>query len=306
MPKFISKVQHDTYEKGEFSDEKERTLEETIELVKSFPFDAERNFTDIQLTGPSVTIQDEYLNYLKVGLYFNGKLCVYYLDNDNHLYKCYVLSVDDACNLATDFFNGTLDLTKFEKHLFNIGSRKHFENGNFDYTINQSRFYMRFIFTLLFCLPFPFFGVCLTYVNAPILVKLFLIPICFIITCQFIFALLLIIGYYLKSKNIFLHLSSGADSFKFGIGDEVKEYIKSDIIDITIYWCHQSRRIILFDTVFNVVEVKFNDNSIIEFPGFLIDQFLIQKKFPNNQITIIYKISELIMHKWKFAFSNKK
>src|SRR4051812_13455873 len=126
MPEFISKIQHNTYEKGEFSDEKTRTLDETVELIKSFPFDAERSLTVIQLTGPSITIQDEYVNYLKVGLYFNGKLCIYYLDNDNHLYEYYVLSVDEACNLVTDYFNGTLDLTKFEKHLFNFGNKAHF------------------------------------------------------------------------------------------------------------------------------------------------------------------------------------
>jgi hypothetical protein len=87
MPEFISKLQHNTYEKGEFSDEQPRDLEETINLIKDFPWDAERTLTDIQLTGPSVTILDNDLNYLKLGLYFGGKFCVYYLDKDNHLYE---------------------------------------------------------------------------------------------------------------------------------------------------------------------------------------------------------------------------
>jgi lipase chaperone LimK len=55
MPEFISKVQHKTYEKGEFSDEKVRTLQETIELIKAFPYDDERALTSVELTGPSVT-----------------------------------------------------------------------------------------------------------------------------------------------------------------------------------------------------------------------------------------------------------
>lgn len=302
MPEFISKVQHDNYEKGEFSDEKVRNLEETIELIRSFPFDAERNLTDIQLTGPSVTIQDGYVNYLKVGLYFNGKFCVYYLDNNNHLYEYYVLSVDEACNLVTDFFTETLDLSKFEKQLFKIGSRKHFENGNFDYAINPSKFYLRFIFTLLFGLPFFFSGIALTQIE-PFLIKYSFILAWFLLTCQFVYILFLIIGYYLKSKNMFLHLSAGDNSFQFGIGDEIKDYNKSDITHINIYRCRRSRKVVLFDPVFNVVEIKFNDNSTIEFPGFLIDQISFQKKFPNNQTTIIYQISKVTMRRLKFVFN---
>jgi hypothetical protein len=87
MPAFISKVQHKTYEKGEFTDEKERSLAETISLINDFPWDKERPLTDIQLTGPSVTICDEDVNYLKVGLYFNGKYCLYFLGGDNHLLR---------------------------------------------------------------------------------------------------------------------------------------------------------------------------------------------------------------------------
>jgi hypothetical protein len=57
MAEFISKLQYKTYEKGEFSDEKARSLEETIQLIKNFPWEEQRG-GDVQLTGPSVTIQN--------------------------------------------------------------------------------------------------------------------------------------------------------------------------------------------------------------------------------------------------------
>src|ERR1700740_3678003 len=133
MPEFISKLQHKTYEKGEFSDEKSRGLDETIELVKNFPWDSERTLTDIQLTGPSITIQDEYVNYLKVGLYFNGKFCLYYLDNENHLYEYHAADITEACKTLADFFEGKLDLGKFDKHFFNIGNEPHFLTSSFEY-----------------------------------------------------------------------------------------------------------------------------------------------------------------------------
>ncbi|SDH12403.1 hypothetical protein ACRQ5D_22375 [Mucilaginibacter sp. P25] len=109
MLQLISKLQHNTYKKGEYSDEEYRNLDDTIQLIKDFPWDAERALTDIQLTGPSVTIQDNDLNYLKLGLYFNSKFCVYYLDIDNHLYEYHAPNVEEACNLVKDFFGQALE-----------------------------------------------------------------------------------------------------------------------------------------------------------------------------------------------------
>lgn len=300
MPEFISKIQHNTYEKGEFSDEKERTLEETLELIKTFPWDNERTLTDIQLTGPSITIQDEYLNYLKIGLYFGGKYCLYYLDNDSHLYEYHAPTIEDVYVFVTDFFNGRLNLQKFDKHLINIGSRKHFENGNFDYTISKEKIYLRFIFTLLFGLFIAIMGVVFIFIHTPLLAKLILIPFYFLMTTAMAYTLFLMVGYYRKSKDMFLHLSSGNNNFQFGIGDEIKDYNKSDITDITIYGSASSKG----TPVFNIIEIKFINNSILEFPVFLIDQFLVQTKFPGIKINIIYKVSELRKRRWKYATSH--
>ena len=140
MPEFISKLQHKTYEKGEFSDEKVRSLDETIKLIKTFPWDAERTLTDVQLTGPSVTIRDEDINYLKVGLYFNGKYCLYYLDSDNHLYEYHAPDIDDACIKVADFFNASLDLQKFEKHFLNVGNKAYFDTNYFEYRESRGAF----------------------------------------------------------------------------------------------------------------------------------------------------------------------
>jgi len=300
MPKFISKIQRNTFEKGEFSDEKERTLEETVDLLKTFPWDCERTLTDIQLTGPSVTIQDEYLNYLKVGLYFGGKYCLYYLDNNDHLYECHAPTIEDVCVFVTDFFNGILNLQKFDKHLINIGSRKHFETGNFDYSINKSKFYLRFIFTLLFGLFIAIMGVVFIFINAPLLAKLILVPFYFLMSAAMAYTLFLIIGYYRKSKDMFLHLSAGDDHFQFGTGDEIKDYNKSNISSITMYGSPGSRG----TPVFNIIEINFNNNSKIEFPVFLIDQFLFQKKYQKIKINIINKVSELRKRRWKYATSH--
>ncbi|MDB5158812.1 MAG: hypothetical protein JWR50_3519, partial [Mucilaginibacter sp.] len=299
MPEFISKIQHNTYEKGEFSDEKARSLSETLQLIKDFPFDAERTLTEIQLTGPSVTIQDEYVNYLKVGLYFNGKLCVYYLDNENHLYECYLPNVTAVCDLVTDFFNGQLDLSKFEKHLFNIGSKKHFENQTFDYVLNKVQFYVRFVFTLVFLALFVMIGVVFTFINAPPFARFFFIPFCIFFDFLLLYTLILSIGYFRKSKNMYLHLSAGNNCFKFGTDEDIFDYYKTNISTINIYGNASSKG----TPVFNIIEIVFIDKSKIEFPVYLIDQFLFESKFPITPINIVTKISELRKRRWQFAFN---
>jgi hypothetical protein len=297
MPEFISKVQHNTYEKGEFSDEKVRTLSETLELVKTFPFDAERTLTEIQLTGPSVTIQDEYINYLKVGLYFNGKLCIYYLDNDGHLYECYVLNVDAACSVVTDFFNDQLDLSKFEKHVFNIGSKKHFENKDFDYTIKATNFYWRLLLSLFF-LSFMIVMACkFPFLEAPIVAKILMTFVFITFSALMLYTVFLTVAYYRKSKDMFLNLSAGNRVFEFGIDDQINTYNKTEISIINIYGSPSSRG----TPVFNIVEILFKDKTIIQFPVMLIDQFDLQAKFHDVDINVIDKVSELRRKRWEFA-----
>src|ERR1700760_3863791 len=130
MTNLISKLQYKYYEKGEFTEQKARSLDETIELIKTYPWDKQRG-QDIQITCPSVTILDENGNYLKMGVYFSGKYCFYYLDADHHLYEHPVATVDEALLIVNNFFAGTLDLEKFERNhtVFNVIS--HFETGSF-------------------------------------------------------------------------------------------------------------------------------------------------------------------------------
>jgi hypothetical protein len=50
MLEFISKLQYKTYEKGEFSDENRRSLEETLQLIKDFPQGLPLQFKTNRLT----------------------------------------------------------------------------------------------------------------------------------------------------------------------------------------------------------------------------------------------------------------
>jgi hypothetical protein len=277
MPELISKVQHKTYEKGEFSEEKPRSLDETITLIKDFPWDAERTLTDVQLTGPSVTIHDEDLNYLKVGLYFGGKFCLYYLDNENHLYEYHAGNIEDACGVVTDFFNRSLDLQPFEKHFFNIGNTAHFITNYFEYREKPWRIIMLTAFLLIYGIGFAFVDAAISKLK-----ENYLIIIVVLLSGLFYYILIKIYFVAFINRKNYLQLSKGNDVFSFGFNeDTVRTYNKKDIDKIIIYRSGGNRN----PNLICVYEIYFKDNRMIKFSNMLISDFVFAGKFPENVIT---------------------
>jgi len=300
MPEFISKLQHKTYEKGEFSDEKVRNLDETVDLIKTFPWDTERTLTDIQLTGPSVTIRDEDINYLKIGLYFNEKYCLYYLDRDNHLYEYHAPNIDDACKIVADFFNSQLGLDKFEKKFISMGSIKHFENASFDYTVNPVTFYPRFVFSIILPLLLILCGIMILTLDAPLFIRFTFVPVIIFSSLFVLYSAYLQLKYYLKSKDLLLTLSAGSNVFQFGNIDNMINYNKTNIEIINIYGNTGSKG----SHVLDLMEINFIDGSKIEIPGLLIDPFLFRSKFINIKIEQFQKAAVIRKSMWQFAHTH--
>ncbi len=292
MPEFISKLQHKNHEKGEFSDEKTRTLEETVELIKNFPWDQERG-VDIQLTGPSVTIKDENGNYLKIALFFNGKFCLYYLDNDNHLYEYHTPDLDDADNVVSDFFNGQIELQKFEKHLFSVGNKSHFETAKFEYRISSMLCLLYLL--LMTSLSIAMIGGTFAF----FLVKGF--PFLMLFFCLFFDAFILqgfyfFIKTFIKSKNICLTVSSGADNFQFENDGESINYNKKDISAINIFGqAGRSSRVV------DLMEIIFKDGTSITISGLIMDQYTFIQKFPGIEIDFSNNYFKRIKQTWIFT-----
>ncbi|MCR8561231.1 hypothetical protein KXD93_26500 [Mucilaginibacter sp. BJC16-A38] len=275
MPEFISKLQHKTYEKGEFSDEKVRTLDETIELVKTFPWDDERTLTDIQLTGPSVTIQDEYVNYLKIGLYFNGKFCLYYLDNDNHLYEYHVIEKVDVLKIVADFFNSEIELKDFEKHIFNIGNQAHFVTNYFEYREKLWRIIMLTGFMLLYGVFFVVADASVFATNTRWYVRLPLV----VLSAFYYFILGKIYCNAIINRDNYLQISKGNDVFSFGYNQqEIKTYNKMDISEIVTYEHKGSRN----PNFVEAYAINFKDGSSIKFTNMLISSSAFRTKFTDG------------------------
>jgi len=286
MPQLISKLQHNTYEKGEFSDEQPRDLNETIQLIKDFPWDLERPLTDIQLTGPSVTIQDDDVNYLKLGLYFGGKFCVYYLDRDNHLYEYHTADIEAAEKLVADFFNKTLGLGVFEKHFFNIGNQPHLISNNFIYKVKPSRVFMLIAFLLVYIGLFIGFAA-----SIPSDTPFILYPCLFILIIGgfILYTVLLAI----QNRSLYLQISRGNNLFYFGKDEQnISAYEKLNIENIVIYENNDRRG---FRLDFNKkIEVNFQNGDCLIIPNILISSYDFLSKFPNELgIPVIYSSSRL-------------
>jgi len=280
MPEFISKLQHNTYEKGEFSDEKPRSLEDTLALIKNFPWDTERALTDIQLTGPSVTIRDEYVNYLKVGLFFNGKFCIYYMDNDNHLYEYHAPDIEDACRIVNDFFNSTLELSRFDRHIFNIGNQPHFVTSYFEYHIKP----WRVIKLTGMLLGYSFLAL-LADIELP-KQGIELPPMIFVGLISLLFYSLPIWIYHraIATRNNYLQISKGNDAFSFGYTQlDIRTYNKKDIAEIVVYANRGSRNPILIE----VYDINFKNGDSIRFSNMLIPDTAFHTKFSDSMNNLI-------------------
>ena len=292
MAEFISKLQYKTYEKGEFSDEKARSLEETIQLIKNFPWEEQRG-SDIQLTGPSVTIQNEYVEYLKLGLYFNGKFCLYFYDRNDHLFELHEPNLEDACQIVTDFFNGLSIEEKFDKHFFSIGPKSHFETSTFEYRVNNTMVFFRFLLMIVLSGSAILGTIAFFKLNdAPFLLLLLDIVIDIICLQAFYFMVRL----YLRSKNMYLNILRGRDEFQFGIDNDIVTYSKREIESINTYG--QTSR---SSRIFNLMEVIFKNGSAIIIPGIIIEPFTLAEKFLDIKINYITKTSRNWKMIWNFS-----
>jgi hypothetical protein len=273
MPEFISKLQYKTSEKGEYFDEKSRNLEDTIELIKNFPWERER-YADIELTGPSITIKDKNGNYLKVGIYYGGRHSLYYLDKKRTFYKYYQINIDKVFAMVTDFFNGQLDLQKFDRHRFALGAKSYFITNLFEYRIKACEVALLTIFWDFYFILFLAFSIAF-FIGAMIPIGLIFATIAIFLEISPFFTFL---NAY-KNRNQYLKISRGEDTFQFGDSKTgIINYNKSDIKKIINYIDRASRS----PNLIEIVEIVFKDGSSIIFTNILMSSDALKYKFSDK------------------------
>ena len=298
MPELTSKLQYKYYEKGEFTDKKARNLEDTLQLIKDFPWGSQGG-VDVTLTCPSVTIIDESNNYLKVGTYFSGKLCLYYFTRDHHLYELPVESTSGAEPFVTAFFNGETDLEKFERNRLVANAASNFEDGSFYYEVSEPSYYGRFIFLIVMLLLMLFSSSMIFFLPSPWLARIFfggifLYMLAFLSRQQY-----LVNKYFRRCRYMGLELSSGKDVFSFGDADGLAEYHKSDLLEINIYGALAGKSVPLL----TLLELVFKNETRITIPSMLIDPLVLINKFPNVKINKFQAQKEYKKIQWDYAMS---
>ena len=136
----LSKLQYKNYEPGEFTEQQERTYEETIQQVEGFPWEEQRDHWVVSLTNPSITIEGKNGDFLKLALYYNEKFVLYYLDPHHHLYTRSSLHYQDLYPIIRAFFKDDLfapsELKREHTPLQN--NIVHFEDKNFTYRLEPA------------------------------------------------------------------------------------------------------------------------------------------------------------------------
>jgi hypothetical protein len=200
----LSKVQYKNYEVGEFSLKKERNLEDTITLIKQYPWDKNRHLADVKLTCPSVTIEHINGSFLKIGHYFSGKFCLYLLTEQGNLRSKVITKLEDSFPVTAAFYNNENISADFEPATLTFNAKKHFVTKLFEYRITFKRalaylFYPVIIFTLFILLVL---GSAETRSDFNIYVKLLIIfLVWFVINGANIY---LFLNYYFYSNKLYL------------------------------------------------------------------------------------------------------
>jgi hypothetical protein len=284
MPSLISKLQYKYSEKGEFAEEKSRSLDETLQLFSTIKWDEERG-GEIGLTVPSVTIVDDMGNYLKVGTYFNGKFCLYYFDTGHRLYEHPVLNIEEAEPFIKDFFNGQLNVASFERHRGVINAASHFENGTFCYKVNAAKFYARMaFFTFLAFLEALCFCSLLVAQNMPLFAQLFFFPLISCIIGFLCYQQYKITLYYIRCRKWVLELSANSAIFSYGQEGEMFAYNKTDIANINMYGAVGKGQ-----SPLSICVITFKNGAEIKIPVMLIDGWVLESKFPHIKVNWMTK-----------------
>lgn len=276
MKTLISKLQYYYYETGEFSEVEERSLEDTLSFIYNFPWEQQRNEIFINLNGPSVTIENDTGVFLKLGIDYNRKFILYYLNEKNRIFCRVGKQITEFEEIIRSFFGTGIDestLHKYRDWLFH--KEKHFVTGKFEYGISLGRVFsvtfLPVISTLIF-LPIALFGP--GERKGMLFVAMMVIPF-YLPHCRLFW------NYYFHCKDLHFKIAQGTDEFYFGKKGQVKKYNKKDIKTITAFNNHRHKNLW---AEFYVFRIEIAGGEVLTLTNFIIGDSRFSSKFPDHNI----------------------
>lgn len=278
MTLLTSKIQFNNFEVGEFIEEKKRSYDETVEIIKKFPWNKQREKIVIELTNPSITVEGQNNDYLKFAVFYNGKFVLHYLDNEQVLFTKSFVDINDTYKYLKNYFIGTFDTSDFKKETTWLQHNlKHFVSQDFNYTVAShvvkkflwSTSAISFAYSIFFILFFLFKkGI---HMNG---IGIFMILLTMLLVGGGI-NLILFFNYYFYTKDKILIMSKGNDIFYYGSINSPVEYNKNQIIKFTTIRSRSYKSPI---NGFALIKIELKDGTIIKVPNLLVDYFSLEQK----------------------------
>jgi hypothetical protein len=288
MKQLTSKIQYHNFETGEFIEKQKRTYDATISLIETFPWNEERTKLVVDLTNPSITIEGNNNDYLKLAVFFNEKYVLHYFNNGGVLFTKSFLNLKDSYLDIQRFFDQPdFDVSAFKKEntwlQYNL---KHFVSQDFNYTLTKKTTWQFLFSTSGFNLVFSIFFLLLSLAKGfhpvnPLLVLFFLF---IFFTAGGGLNLVLFFNYYFYAKNKRLIISRGNDAFYYGDKNAPTCYNKKDIMQFTTTRVRNSKSQI---SSFAFVKIEFNDAREIVIPNIFVDYTAMERKlFEYHEIEV--------------------
>jgi hypothetical protein len=279
MTTLLSKIQHNTFEIGEFVEEKERSYEETIDLIECFPWEKERKNLAVSLTNPSVTIQSKNKDFLKLALFYNGMFVLHYFNGQEVLFTKSFTNIKDTYSYIKNFFEQEqFEAAGFKKeNTWMQHNLKHFISQDFRYTVTKQSVKNFLISTSGFNFVATLFliGLFIFKPNAHTEFPVIIFMLVFMFLVGGGINLIIFFNFYGHVKNKILIMSKGNDVFYYGeIGDPVK-YNKSQIIEYRSIMVRNSRNPI---SGFALIIIELKDGNELMIPNLLVDYLALEQK----------------------------
>ena len=282
----ITKIQYDNFETGEFTEEKERTLDETIQLIEAFPWEQQRKNLRVSPTNPSITLQAPEGGFLKLALYYNGKFVLYFLDPAQKLYAKSFFSYAETYPYIRKFIETQpFDPANFiYQRTWPSHNLIHFTDKDFHYQLTDKKILLYLLSTsgLNFVLTLFFTGLIFSPGVSFALFLLLILPVAFLLGGGI--NLLLFANFYRYCRGKQLYISKGHDTFYYGAPESPEAFDKKNIAQATHYQARGSKNPVGF---FSWVKIGFNDGRVLAIPNLLIDSTDLMNKlagFPTRLI----------------------
>lgn len=301
MNQLITKLQHKLDEPGEFTEIALRSYDETIQVIESFPWQAEHDHLLVALTNPSVTIESGTGSYLKLSLYYHEKFVLYFLDPDKKLYSKSFTRLADSYPFIQQFFDkGEIDFEAFRYEItWGKNNSIHFQTQSFTVEANEAtwwRFLIRsswlqfsfllyFLILSIYLMSKPYHpGMAWVWRSGNVLV---IAKVLLSLLLLFVVAgglnLIFFINYYLHVNQYVLKLSRGNDQFWYGPASSPVIYNKHDIAEVRYKGDSRNGRNPLRN--FEIFQIKFHNAEQISIPTVFFKESEMFNKFPGIPIT---------------------